>query len=92
MYALIKYIFKGKSNILPTSLNNSILFHQENLRTNLLIGIDYELVGYSIACYIERIYGLKNNSIIISTDDFKSKSTYRNISQSVLLNRHFTIN
>lgn len=89
---LINIIPTGKSNTLPTSLDNSMLFYQSNLRTNLIIGVDYELVGYSIACYIERIYGLKNNSIILSTCDFTSQPMYRTILQSVLLHRNFTMN
>ncbi|KAG2195290.1 hypothetical protein INT47_005065 [Mucor saturninus] len=81
------------SPILPTSLNNSSLFYQSNhLRTDLIIGVDYELVGHSIACYIERIYGLEHDLPIKSAQDFITQPIYRSLSQSLLLHRNFTIN
>lgn len=32
----------------------------------LIIGVDFELVGSSMRIYIERVYGLANNSMIVS--------------------------
>lgn len=58
--------FIGKSNDLPTGLDNSKLFVDRKLRHDLIIGVDYELVGSSVRTYIERMYGLENNSIIVS--------------------------
>lgn len=74
------------------SLDNARLFYQSKLRTDLIIGVDYELVGHTIACYIERIYGLENDALIQSAQDFATQPIYRTISQSVLLHRNFTIN
>jgi hypothetical protein len=62
-------LFTGKSNELPGPLDNSILFFlhdTQRLRYDLIIGCDYELVGKNIRAYIERVYGLKNQSNIVS--------------------------
>lgn len=54
---------------MPGALDNSILFFphdKHKLRHDLIIGCDYELVGRSIRAYIERVYGLENESCIVS--------------------------
>ncbi|CAO3656519.1 unnamed protein product [Mucor hiemalis] len=82
----------GKSDKLPLSLDNSKLFNSNNqLRHDLIIGVDYELVGSSIRAYIERVYGTSNQSIIVSGDDFTGQPKYRAVSQSIQLHRNFTL-
>lgn len=56
----------GDSDCLPGPLDNSKLFENNNLKHHLVIGYDYELVGRSIKTYIERVYGLLNDSKIVS--------------------------
>ncbi|KAL7328006.1 hypothetical protein PS15p_206348 [Mucor circinelloides] len=78
----------GRSNEMPGALDNSILFFphdKRKLRHDLIIGCDYELVGQSIRAYIERVYGLENESCIVSG----GQPLYRGISQSALLHRHY---
>jgi hypothetical protein len=56
-----------QSNQLPGALDNSGLFKDNLLlHSHLVIGHDFELVSGFVRAYIERIYGLQNNSYIVS--------------------------
>ncbi|KAI8886768.1 hypothetical protein K501DRAFT_331057 [Backusella circina FSU 941] len=57
-----------QSDQLPGALDNSGLFNKDNLllHSHLVIGHDFELVSGFVRAYIERIYGLQNNSCIVS--------------------------
>ncbi|KAI7859708.1 hypothetical protein BDC45DRAFT_222368 [Circinella umbellata] len=83
-----EFLFE-KSDQIPDHLTNKTLFKHHDvkeLRSDIELGTDFELVGGVVRSYIERVYDI--DGPVISAYELQWKPEYRKISESILFRRH----